>query len=69
MPETLKVVTNERETAYQEEATTPAPKMPSVQVFKEIVGRHCHNQGVLSVTDLCTQQTQALIDELAPYFG
>jgi len=65
MPETLEfVVTNERETAQE----APAPKMPSVQEFKEIVGRHCHNMGVSSVTQLCTAQTQALIDELAPYF-
>jgi hypothetical protein len=58
--------TNERETASQD--TTAAPKMPSVETFKEIVERHCHKWGVSSVDNLCQEQTQALIEELAQHF-
>ena len=67
MPETVEV-TIERETEYQEEST-PVPKQPSVQEFKEIVMRHCHNWDVSNVNGLCTPQTQALIDELAQHFS
>ena len=44
-----------------------APR-PTVEVLKEVIGRHCHNQGVTSVENLCHQQTETLIDELATLF-
>jgi hypothetical protein len=66
MPET-DVTTNEREAAFQQ-GSTPAPTMPSVEVFKEIVARHCRNWDVTSVAGLCQAQTQDLIDELAQHF-
>jgi hypothetical protein len=58
-PDTVEAVTT---------APAPTPKLPSVETFKEVVRRHCHNQGTVNVSDLCTAQTQALIDELAPLF-
>jgi hypothetical protein len=67
MEENGTVVTIERENNFQEEVTPP-PKKPSVQTFKEIVERHCHNWGVTLVQDLCSDQTRALIDELAEHF-
>ncbi len=45
------------------------PKRPSVQVFTEIVMRHCNNMRVSTVEGLCTQQAEALISELAEHFG
>ena len=64
MPE---VLTNPGEV---ETVTTPpaqAPR-PTVEVLKEVIARHCRNQGVTSVENLCHQQTEGLIDELAPLF-
>jgi hypothetical protein len=58
------IETTERETAQE----STVPKMPSVETFKEIIERHCQRWHVASVENLCTQQTQDLIDELAPYF-
>jgi hypothetical protein len=60
------VIINEREAEYQD--TAPAPAKPSVEEFKEIVERHCHKWGVSSVDNLCQEQTQALIEELAQHF-
>ena len=60
------VITNEREAEYQD--TAPAPAMPSVEEFKEIIARHCRTWEVTSVNGLCTAQTQDLIDELAQHF-
>jgi len=60
------VITNEREATNQD--TTPTPKMPSVEEFKEIVARHCRTWEVTSVDGLCKAQTQDLIDELAQHF-
>ena len=65
MPET-DVRTNEREAEYQD--TAPAPAMPSVEEFKEVVMRHCRNWDVSNVNGLCHDQTQALIVELALHF-
>jgi hypothetical protein len=62
------VVTIERENDSQKESQS-VPKLPDVSTFKEIVKRHCTNWSVTSVEDLCTQQTQALIEELAQHFG
>jgi hypothetical protein len=67
MPEPVEV-TIERETEYQEEST-PVSKRPSVEEFKEIVERHCHKWSVSSVDNLCTVQTQDLIDELSQHFS
>ena len=46
-----------------------APKLPTTDQFKSIVLKHCRLWHATNVNDLCTQQTQALIDELAPLFG
>ncbi len=59
--------TNERETADQE--STPTPKMPSVEAFKEIVERHCRKWSVSNVDGLCQVQTHDLIVELAQHFS
>ncbi len=65
MPEDI--LTNERE---EEASVAPATlKRPTVREFKEIVARHLHNWGVSSVENLCSQQTEALILELAEHFG
>lgn len=61
------LVTDERETANQEEVAAE-PKLPDVTTFKEIVGRHCRNWGASSVEGLCHDQTQTLIEELAQHF-
>jgi hypothetical protein len=45
------------------------PKKPSVEVFKEIVMRHCGYMNVANVDGLCGPQTEALIEELAQHFG
>ncbi len=45
------------------------PKRPTVEVLQEVIVRHCNNQHVTSVGDLCHQQTETLIDELATLFG
>ena len=58
-------VTDEQET---DQESTPVPKLPSVEEFKEIIARHCRTWEVTSVNGLCTAQTQDLIDELAQLF-
>jgi hypothetical protein len=45
------------------------PSKPSVEVFKEIVMRHCGYMNVANVDSLCQQQTEGLIAELAQHFG
>ena len=55
----------EEETKVEETKVQPKP---DVKTFKEIVARHLKNWSVQTVEDLCTPQTEALIDELAPYF-
>ncbi len=45
------------------------PKRPPVEVFKEIVMRHCGYMNVANVDGLCQQQTEGLITELAQHFG
>ncbi len=50
------------------EETKVLPK-PDVSTFKEIVARHLRQWSVQTVEDLCTPQTQSLIDELATHFA
>ncbi len=44
------------------------PKLPSVVTFKEIIARHCEQNGRTTVGALCEQQTEGLIAELATHF-
>ncbi len=44
------------------------PKVPTVEVFKEIIARHCEQNGRTTVGALCEQQTEGLIAELATHF-
>ncbi len=47
---------------------TKGQSKPDVTTFKEIVARHLKNWGFQTVEELCTPQTQSLIDELATHF-
>ncbi|HYT42346.1 MAG TPA: hypothetical protein VEP90_08365 [Methylomirabilota bacterium] len=60
--------TLEREDEETKVEETKVQAKPDVETFKSIVAHHLRSWSVGTVEELCTPQTQALIDELAPYF-
>jgi hypothetical protein len=52
----------------REAEETKVQVKPDVETFKRIVNRHLVKWSVGTVEELCTPQTQALIDELATHF-